>query len=46
MSVKVLNFSTIISPEMGDKYLYLTYYVHLVEIKELIDCKNPWSGKL
>jgi hypothetical protein len=30
----------------GDKYMYLTYYVHLVGIKEVIDCKNAWSGKL
>jgi hypothetical protein len=31
---------------MGDKYLYLTYYVHLVGIKEVIDCNNARSGKL
>jgi len=26
--------------------MYLTYYVHLVGINEVIDCKNAWSGKL
>jgi len=26
--------------------IYLTYYVHLVGTKEVIDCKNEWSGKL
>ena len=26
--------------------MYLAYYVHLVGIKEVIDCKNVWSGKL
>jgi len=26
--------------------IYLTYYVHLVGTKEVIDCKNAWSGKL
>ena len=31
---------------MGDKYLYLTYYVYLVGIEEVIDCKNARSGKL
>jgi len=31
---------------IGDKYIFLTYYVHLVRIKEMIDWKNVWSGKL
>jgi len=31
---------------VGDKYLYLTYYVHLVGIKEVIDCTKARSGKL
>jgi len=26
--------------------MYLTYYVHLVGIKEVIDCKNARCGKL
>jgi hypothetical protein len=26
--------------------MYLTYYVHFVGIKEVVDCKNAWSGKL
>jgi hypothetical protein len=46
MLVKILNFSTLVSPVVGDKYLYLTYYIHLVAIKEVIDCKNARSGKL
>jgi hypothetical protein len=24
----------------GEKYMYLTYYVHLVGIKEVTDCKS------
>jgi hypothetical protein len=31
---------------IGDKYMYLTYYLHLVGIKEVINCKNAQSGKL
>jgi len=30
----------------GEKYLYLTHYVHLVRIKEVTDCKSAWSAKL
>jgi len=32
---------------IGDKYtsMYLAYYVHLVGIKEVTDCKNSQSGK-
>ena len=30
----------------GDKYMYLTYYVLLVGIREVTDCKNAWNGKL
>jgi hypothetical protein len=30
----------------GYKYVYLTYYVHLVGINEVTDCKNAQSGKL
>jgi len=30
----------------GDKYICLTYDVHLLGIKEVIDCKNARSGKL
>jgi hypothetical protein len=30
----------------GDKYMYLTYYVHLVGIKEVTDCKKAWSEML
>jgi hypothetical protein len=26
--------------------MYLTYYVHLVGIKEVIDCKNARSGNI
>jgi hypothetical protein len=26
--------------------MYVTYCVYLVGIKEMIDCKNVWSGKL
>jgi hypothetical protein len=31
---------------VGDKYIYLTYYVHLVGIKQMTDCKNARCGKL
>jgi len=30
----------------GNKYVYLTYYVHLDGIKELIGCQNAPSGKV
>ena len=46
MLLKILNFSTLVSPVMGDKYMYLTYYVHLVAIKQVTDCKNARSGNL
>jgi hypothetical protein len=31
---------------IGDKYMYLTFYVHLVGINEVIYCKNARSRKL
>ena len=30
----------------GDKYMYLTYYILLAGTKEVIECKNAWSGML
>jgi hypothetical protein len=26
--------------------MYLTYYIHLVGIKEVIECKHAWRRKL
>jgi hypothetical protein len=31
---------------IGDKYMYLTYCVYLVGIKQVIDCKNARCGKV
>jgi len=30
----------------GDKYMYFTYYVRSVGMKEMNDCKNAQCGKL
>jgi hypothetical protein len=31
---------------IDNKYMYLTYYVHLVGIKQVTDCKKARCGKL
>jgi len=32
--------------KMVINYMYLTYYVHLAGIKQVINCRNARSGKL